>query len=104
LRSIVHYSLHLVVPFGIARLLERTRWLRAALVLLGTMAVDADHLLSSPVYDPSRCSIGHHPLHTETAAVVYALLVLAPAPWRWVGIGLLMHLGTDLIDCLWMQT
>jgi len=103
LRFIVHYSLHLLVPFGIARLFDRTRWLRVGLVMVVTMLVDLDHLLSSPVYDPGRCSIGHHPLHTVPAAAVYTMLVLAPAPWRWVGVGLLMHLGTDRLDCLWME-
>jgi hypothetical protein len=65
------------------------------------MAVDLDHLLATPVFDPSRCSIGFHPLHTWPAMAV--MLVLAALPrTRLVGIGLAIHMVLDGVDCLWM--
>ena len=103
LRFIVHYFLHLVAPFGVARVLVGKSWLRVGLVFLATMAVDLDHLLSDPVYDAARCSIGHHPLHGVPTLLVCCVALAAPAPWRWVALGLLMHLGTDLLDCVWIQ-
>jgi hypothetical protein len=65
------------------------------------MLVDLDHLLSTPIFDPNRCSIGFHPLHTLPAMVMYAVMLAYPKT-RIVGIGLLFHMLTDWIDCLGM--
>lgn len=67
--------------------------------MLATMLVDLDHLLASPVYDPARCSMGFHPLHQWPAILVYALIVLV-RPLRLLGIGLLIHMLLDGLDCL----
>lgn len=75
---------------------------RAWLLLLLGWAIDLDHLLADPIYAPDRCSIGFHPLHTAPAMVVYGALTI-PRPTRLLGIGLLIHIGLDLIDCLWMR-
>jgi len=64
-----------------------------------TMLVDVDHLLASPIYDPGRCSIGFHPLHTILPIIIYAGLCLLPKT-RWLGIGLMIHMSLDGIDCL----
>ena len=64
-----------------------------------TMVVDLDHLLANPVYDPNRCSIGFHPLHSYIAIVVYALLVVVPR-LRIVAVGLLIHMAVDLGACI----
>ncbi len=66
--------------------------------MIATMLVDVDHLLAIPIYDPNRCSIGFHPLHTVPAIVVYAALTL-PKPTRLIGIGLLIHMALDAFDC-----
>jgi hypothetical protein len=95
----LHLVLHLVVPALVARGLGGARWLRVFLLLQVAWLIDLDHLLASPVYDPSRCSIGFHPLHTLPAAIGYGLLVL-PRPTRIVGVGLLIHLALDGADCL----
>ncbi|WP_368664560.1 DUF6122 family protein, partial [Oleiphilus sp. HI0086] len=42
-----------------------------------------------------------HPLHKEFMIPVYALMALFPAT-RWIGIGLLIHMGLDAQDC-WRQ-
>ena len=100
LHSILHLALHVAVPGLAAWLFFRPRWVRSWLVMLGTMVVDADHLLANPVFDPDRCSIGFHPLHTAPAIAAYALLALVPRT-RLVGVGLLIHMMLDGIDCLW---
>jgi hypothetical protein len=86
------------VPGAVAWLAFRPRWLHAWLVMVATMVVDVDHLLADPVYDPTRCSIGFHPLHTPPAIGVYLLLALGPRT-RVVGTGLLIHMALDGLDC-----
>jgi Family of unknown function (DUF6122) len=101
-RSTLHLLLHLGIPLGIALVFFRSRWRSAAAIMIATMIVDLDHLLATPIYDPNRCSIGFHPLHTWPALVVYALLLI-PARTRLIGIGLLVHMALDGIDCAWMH-
>ncbi len=101
LRIAVHYSLHLLVPGLIARYYYPGRWQRAWGVLLLTMLVDLDHLLAVPLFDPDRCSIGFHPLHSYFAIGLYALVFLLLPRWRLVAGGLLLHMLTDWQDCLW---
>lgn len=95
----LHYFLHFVFPALVALLFFRNRWIKAYIIFLLTMLVDLDHLLAVPVYDPYRCSIGFHPLHSLYAIFFYMLL-LYPKQTRVVAIGLLMHMATDGIDCL----
>ncbi len=65
-----------------------------------TMVVDLDHLLSNPIYDPERCSIGTHPLHGSIPIGLYCLLCFHPKT-RYIGIGLVIHMALDFIDCRW---
>ena len=67
--------------------------------MLATMLVDLDHLFATPVFEPCRCSIGFHPLHSYIAIIIYGLLLL-PVKTRIIALGLLMHMATDWIDCL----
>ncbi|MNR41653.1 hypothetical protein D3C85_1600670 [compost metagenome] len=62
------------------------------------MVVDLDHLLAVPIYDPNRCSVGFHPLHSYYAIGVYVILLFFPKT-RLVGIGLVIHMILDYIDC-----
>jgi len=66
--------------------------------MIATMAVDIDHLLANPVYDPGRCSIGFHPLHTYVPIALYFILALMPKT-RLVGLGLVVHMALDWVDC-----
>lgn len=70
--------------------------------MIATMLVDLDHLFSDPIFDPTRCSINHHILHTYPAMAVYALLLIFPKT-RIVAVGLLFHMLTDFQDCLWSE-
>ncbi len=100
-RTLVHLVLHLVVPGVVARLGFADRWKRAWLIMLSTMVIDLDHLLDNPVYDPLRCCIGFHPLHSYLAIVVYLAMVIVPKI-RILAIGLIIHMLLDGIDCIWL--
>lgn len=102
MRSTLHLSLHFIVPLGVALVFFRARWRSAALIMIATMLVDLDHLLATPLYDPNRCSIGFHPMHTWPAMVVYAGLLI-PKRTRLIGLGLVIHMALDGIDCVWMH-
>ncbi len=94
----LHLLLHFIVPAIVAGFFFRPKWLKTYLILIGTMLVDLDHLLANPIYDPERCSIAFHPLHSFWAIGIYALLCF-PKQTRLVGIGLLIHMALDSLDC-----
>ncbi|WP_073099689.1 DUF6122 family protein [Leeuwenhoekiella marinoflava] len=100
LQTLVHYSLHLLAPGLIAWVFFRENWLKAWLIMLLTMLVDLDHLLATPIFDPERCSINFHPLHSYWAIGAYFALFFVPK-LRVVAVGLLFHMLTDFIDCQW---
>jgi len=63
-----------------------------------TLLVDLDHLLATPIYDATRCSIGFHPLHTFIPIGIYLVACFIPKI-RLVGIGLITHMVLDAVDC-----
>ena len=69
--------------------------------MFSTMLVDLDHLLADPIYDPNRCGIGFHPLHSYPAIAVYGVL-LVPRMSRLVALGLVIHMALDALDCVQM--
>jgi len=101
-RSIIHILLHILVPALVARQFYRTKWLTAFAIMMSTMLIDLDHLFANPIYDPNRCSIGFHALHTDIAIIVYVAMFFIPK-LRLLSIGLLIHILLDGIDCLWMR-
>ncbi|MEJ2788275.1 MULTISPECIES: DUF6122 family protein [unclassified Pseudoxanthomonas] len=101
LRPLLHMLLHVIVPVATARVFWPKAWKRAALWMLAAWMIDLDHLLADPVYAPGRCSIGFHPLHTWPAMLAYGALVI-PRKTRWFGVGLVIHIVLDGIDCLMM--
>lgn len=103
LRPFLHYFLHLIFPAAIAFVFFRKDWKKAYLILLATMLVDADHLLSSPIFSPDRCSINFHLLHTYWAIAIYFLLLFFKGFPRIIGLGLLLHMLTDYIDFYWLK-
>src|SRR5690606_10897051 len=100
-RPLVHLLLHALVPLAIALAWFQERWWQAWLWMLAGWLIDVDHLLADPVYAPGRSSIGFHPLHTAPAIGIYALLCV-PRRSRLLGIGLVIHIVLDWIDCLMM--
>ena len=79
----------------------RSDWKRVYLLLITTMLVDIDHLLATPIYDPTRCSIGFHPLHSVIMLPFYFSLCFLPKfrYLRIIGIGLVIHMLLDSLDC-----
>jgi len=102
LRFISHYGMHFIVPGIIAYVFFRNNWKKVWLIFTLTMLVDIDHLIATPLFDPNRCSINYHPLHSYFAIVIYALLLI-PRKTRIIAIGLLFHMITDYADCLWIK-
>ncbi len=69
--------------------------------MVSALIVDLDHLLANPVYDPQRCGIGFHPLHSYLAIVVYLAMTILPKT-RLFAIGLIIHVLLDAVDCIWL--
>ena len=97
-KFLLHYSFHFLVPIAIALIFFKKKWFQVYLIFIGTMFIDLDHLLANPIFDPNRCSINFHPLHTYYAVGAYILMVI-PKKIRILGIALLLHLFTDYLDC-----
>ena len=97
--TILHVILHFFLPLAVAKTLWREKWIRPFLIMAITIAVDLDHLLADPIFDPNRCSINIHPLHSWPAIVIYLACLLSPN-LRIVAIGLLIHMALDGTDCL----
>jgi hypothetical protein len=96
-----------MVPLLVALIFFRATWRRSFLIMLATMLVDVDHLLANPIYDPARCSIGFHPLHSFLPIGIYTAMCFIPK-LRLIGIGLMIHMALDSIDCfytngIWFQ-
>ena len=102
IRAFTHYGLHLLFPGLIAWIFFREEWKRAWLIMIATMLVDLDHLVADPIFDPNRCSIGYHPLHSYSAMALYLFMAFIPI-LRIVAVGLLFHMLTDYLDCLWLN-
>ncbi len=104
LQSIVHYSLHFIAIGAIAYWFDKKNWKRNWLILIATMLVDIDHVFATPFFNPNRCGIGFHPFHSEIAILTYLLgiILFKNKILKLISIGLLFHMFTDLIDCIWM--
>ena len=76
----------------------RKTWLTGYLLMMAGLTIDVDHLLADPIYDPGRCGVGFHPLHSAVPIVLYAGALLHPRT-RTLGIGLCTHVILDSIDC-----
>ncbi|MGB5377810.1 DUF6122 family protein [Muriicola sp.] len=99
LRLFLHYGIHFLLPIAVGFLFFKENRKRIILIMLAAILIDIDHLLATPIFDPDRCSINFHPLHTYWAMGGY-LVFLFIKPLRIVGIGLLIHMLADWIDCL----
>jgi threonine/homoserine efflux transporter RhtA len=99
IRPLLHIALHILAPLAVAVFCYRRRWLRAWLIMLAGWLIDVDHLLADPVYDPNRCSVTAHILHRWPAQIFYLLLAIMPRT-RLAGLGLVIHVLLDALDCL----
>ena len=101
MQPIIHYGIHFGLPLIVALVFYRENWKMAFLILLLGLLIDIDHLLANPVFDPNRCSINFHPLHSYYAIGIYLLLFLIKKT-RILSIGLLIHIFADIMDCYLM--
>ncbi|WP_262917456.1 DUF6122 family protein [Zunongwangia pacifica] len=103
LQSIFHYSMHFLAIGFIAYFFDKKNWKQNWIILAATMLVDLDHVFASPVFDPHRCGIGFHPLHSQIAIICYILgaVFLKKGIFKLIFIGLCFHMLTDFSDCLW---
>lgn len=100
LQFLVHYGMHFIAPLGIAFLFYRKKLWKVYFIFLLAMLIDLDHLLADPIFDPNRCSIGFHPLHSYIAIAVYVGMLFFNRT-RIIGLALLWHILTDWVDCWW---
>ena len=99
LQHIIHYFLHFGAPLFIAIIFFRDEWQKTYIIFLLTMLIDLDHIIATPIFDSNRCSINFHPLHSYYATFFYTLLLFLKKPFKLIGLGLLLHILTDFIDC-----
>jgi len=97
-KFLIHYGLHFVFTAIIAYFLFNKNWKKVYIIFILTMIVDFDHLIAIPIFDPFRCSINFHPLHTYYAIGVYFFSLFFKKT-QIIGLGLLLHMFADLIDC-----
>ncbi|MGM5469965.1 DUF6122 family protein [Flavobacteriaceae bacterium LMO-SS05] len=100
-QPLLHYGIHLGLPLLIALFFFKSNWKVAYLIMLAGLLIDVDHLLAHPMFDPNRCSINFHPLHSYYAMAIYMGLALFKKT-RILGIGLIIHIIADTVDCLLM--
>ena len=94
-----HLALHFIAPLLVAFLFFRENLKLSYLAMMLTMFVDLDHLLASPIYDANRCSIGFHPLHQYWFIAIYLVMSFF-SKTRLIGVGLIIHMSLDALDCL----
>ena len=102
LRATLHLLLHAAIPALLALLLWRPHAVRAWMWMMAAFVIDLDRLLADPISAPDRWSIGFHPLHTAPAILAYAGLAAWPRT-RWFGVGLVLHVLLDGLDCVLMR-
>ncbi|NCO63288.1 MAG: hypothetical protein GW827_02720 [Flavobacteriales bacterium] len=101
IQTFVHYGCHVFIPLIVAFAFYRKMWVTAFFIMLSGLWIDVDHLLANPIFDPNRCSINFHPLHSYWAIGVYIVL-LFPKKTRLIGLGLVIHILSDVSDCSFM--
>jgi hypothetical protein len=101
LQTFAHYGCHILLPLFVALVWYKLQWKRAFLIMVAGILIDLDHLLANPIFDPNRCSIGFHPLHSYFAITFYVFL-LYPKKSRLVALGFILHIIADMVDCSFM--
>jgi hypothetical protein len=98
LKFTIHYGLHFGLPLAISLIFFKKNWLKMYVIMLLAFIIDLDHLLANPIFDPNRCSINYHPLHSYYAIVIYCVMLI-PKRTRLFAIGLIAHIISDSVDC-----
>lgn len=101
MQPILHYGIHFLLPLLVALVFFKKTWKMAFFIMLCGLLIDVDHLLATPMFDPNRCSINFHPLHSYYVIPVYIVLAILKKT-RLVGLGLIIHIIADQADCFMM--
>ncbi|MEO1010323.1 MAG: DUF6122 family protein [Bacteroidota bacterium] len=101
LRFFLHYGIHFLVPLAVGFLFFKKQRHRVILILLAGILLDVDHLWADPIFDPDRCSINFHFLHSYWAIMLYVLLLIFAKTRLW-GMAALIHILADATDCLFI--
>ena len=67
---LVHYGLHLGLPFALGWLFGKKLWWKAGLIMLATLLIDLDHLLADPIFGPGRWRVGVQPGEAGAARLI----------------------------------
>ncbi|HAE43005.1 MAG TPA: hypothetical protein DCG34_08840 [Clostridiales bacterium] len=89
---LVHIGLSLLVAFFLG-LSQRDMY-----YFVGANIIDIDHLLSDPVYDPTRNSFESHIIHHNWLPVSFVSVLLTLTKYKWFGLGILFHFFLDWIS------
>ena len=82
---------------------EKKLFFYLCLSVFASNLIDLDHLLADPIYDPNRCSINYHPLHSWYVMPLWVVGLLFNNKFvRYFCLAVLLHLWLDWIDCLMM--
>ena len=82
---------------------DKQSFLYLCLSIFGSNIIDIDHLLANPIYDPARCSINFHPLHSWYMMPLWAIGLFVKNKFvRYFCLSVLLHLLLDWFDCLLM--
>ena len=100
-QAFIHYGIHLGLPLIISILFFKSNWKFSYIIMLLGLLIDVDHFMANPIFNPNRCSINFHPLHSYYAVAIYIMLALYRKT-RLLGIGLVIHIIADATDCLMM--
>ena len=98
-QKIIHLTGHTLLPIAISYAGYGSSWKSVAKIMIASNLVDADHLLAKPIYNPDRCSIESHPLHSLPMIGLYSAM-LFNAQTEELGVGLLTHMAVDYVDCI----
>jgi len=69
------------------------------LLVFSSQLIDLDHLLANPIYDPLRCSINFHPLHSWYMFPLYFIMSIW-SKYKYLFWAIIMHLILDSLDCI----
>ncbi len=96
---LIHIISNLVLIAIISFFDKKTPFKKIFLLVILSNFIDLDHIVANPVYDPSRCSINFHPLHSWYLFPVY-LVGIFLKKYKYLFYGIILHLILDKIDCL----
>lgn len=98
----IHIAADIILAAIILLLFKKLRTTKAFLkisgILIASNLIDLDHLIANPIFDPLRCSINFHPLHSWPVFPLYIIGLYFPKT-RILSLGVILHLALDAINC-----